>query len=168
LSCHNLLSGKTRTWTYTWDAHNRLVQVRTPDDTRWRYTYDPLGRRVSKQRLTDQPTDTDVVTADTPVTEQTRFTWDSPTLAETHHTPNGQVTTFDYQPGTSSPSDGTPTAHSGSPASTMTRRPQPVASTRTYRLRATKTSGQLLPYTVDYGLDLGDRDVDGGCAGEFG
>ena len=49
---HKLLSGKTRTWTYTWDAHDRLTDVRTPDGTRWRYTYDPLGRRIAKQRLT--------------------------------------------------------------------------------------------------------------------
>ena len=98
-----LLSGKTRTWTYTWDAHDRLSGVRTPDGTHWRYTYDALGRRVSKQRLSGDPADTDVVTADAQVTEQTRFTWDGPTLAETAHTPTGRVTTFDYQPGTFTP-----------------------------------------------------------------
>lgn len=45
----------------------------TPDGTRWRYLYDPLGRRTAKQRLApDNET----------VTEEVRFTWDGLTLCE--------------------------------------------------------------------------------------
>ncbi|MEV0118783.1 RHS repeat-associated core domain-containing protein [Streptomyces sp. NPDC050844] len=71
------LSRKPDTWHYEWDAEDRLTSVVTPDGTRWRYLYDPLGRRVSKQRMTEQG-----------VAEQTDFTWDDMTLCEqTSHTP---------------------------------------------------------------------------------
>ncbi|MFE1228100.1 RHS repeat-associated core domain-containing protein [Streptomyces sp. NPDC058745] len=43
------LSRKPETWRYEWDAEDHLVSVTTPDGTAWRYTYDPLGRRISKQ-----------------------------------------------------------------------------------------------------------------------
>ncbi|GGX19887.1 type IV secretion protein Rhs [Streptomyces malachitofuscus] len=67
------LSRKPDTWHYTWDAEDRLNEVTTPDGTRWRYTYDPLGRRTSKLRLShDGET----------VTEQVLFTWDGTTLCE--------------------------------------------------------------------------------------
>ncbi|CAL9423274.1 putative T7SS-secreted protein [Streptomyces sp. enrichment culture] len=67
------LSRKPDTWRYTWDAENRLTAVVTPDGTRWRYRYDPLGRRTAKQRLgPDGGT----------VVEEVRFTWDGPTLCE--------------------------------------------------------------------------------------
>ncbi|WP_456154971.1 RHS repeat-associated core domain-containing protein [Streptomyces niveiscabiei] len=67
------LSRKPDTWRYTGDAEDRLTSVVTPDGTRWRYRYDPLGRRTAKQRLT-QDGDT--------VAEEIRFTWDGPTLCE--------------------------------------------------------------------------------------
>ncbi|MEU6764695.1 RHS repeat-associated core domain-containing protein [Streptomyces sp. NPDC046853] len=71
------LSRKPDTWHYEWDAEDRLTSVVTPDGTRWRYLYDPLGRRVSKQRVTEQG-----------VAEQTDFTWDDMTLCEqTSHAP---------------------------------------------------------------------------------
>ena len=66
------LSRKPDTWQYTWDAGNHLTAVTTPDGTRWRYLYDPFGRRIAKQRLAP----------DGRVTEQTHFTWDGPVLAE--------------------------------------------------------------------------------------
>ncbi|WP_327351025.1 DUF6531 domain-containing protein [Streptomyces sp. NBC_01304] len=66
------LSGKARTWQYTWDAEDRLTQAVTPDGTVWRYRYDPLGRRIAKQRLDAQGS----------VAEQTDFTWDGTTLCE--------------------------------------------------------------------------------------
>ncbi|MFJ5230138.1 polymorphic toxin type 30 domain-containing protein [Kitasatospora sp. NPDC088391] len=67
------LSRKPDTWHYTWDAENRLTGVTTPDGSRWRYRYDPLGRRVAKERLAaDGRT----------VEERTDFTWDGPTLVE--------------------------------------------------------------------------------------
>ncbi|WP_328454311.1 DUF6531 domain-containing protein [Streptomyces sp. NBC_00386] len=67
------LSHKPDTWRYTWDAEDRLTSVVTPDGTRWCYRYDPLGRRLAKQRLTaDGET----------VLEETTFTWDGHTLCE--------------------------------------------------------------------------------------
>ena len=103
------LSRKPDTWIYTWDGDDRLVAVTTPDHTTWRYLYDPLGRRIAKQRLS----------GDGQVTEETRFAWDGPVVAEQTAlgtvagaprpawlaAPGGdtaaadQVITWDYQPG---------------------------------------------------------------------
>ncbi|WAL96451.1 RHS repeat-associated core domain-containing protein [Streptomyces sp. Je 1-369] len=67
------LSRKPDNWRYTWDAEDRLTQVVTPDGTIWRYRYDPVGRRIAKQRLaSDGHT----------VADQTDFAWDGTTLAE--------------------------------------------------------------------------------------
>ncbi|WP_456044127.1 DUF6531 domain-containing protein [Streptomyces tendae] len=67
------LSGGVATWRYNWDCEDRLTSVRTPDGTCWRYLYDPLGRRLAKQRLApDGKT----------VAEQTDFTWDGVVLCE--------------------------------------------------------------------------------------
>ncbi|WP_329622425.1 DUF6531 domain-containing protein [Streptomyces sp. NBC_01255] len=60
------LSRKPDTWRYEWDAEDRLTAVTTPDGTVWRYAYDPLGRRLSKQ----SPRET------------VHFTWDGTTLCE--------------------------------------------------------------------------------------
>jgi RHS repeat-associated protein len=107
------LSRKPDTWHYTWDADDRLVSLTTPDRATWRYLYDPLGRRIAKQRLS----------ADGQVTEETRFTWDGPVLAEQATlgtvagaprpawlaAPGGdteaadRVITWDYQPGAFTP-----------------------------------------------------------------
>lgn len=81
------LSGQVREWRYTWDSDDRLVGVVTPDGTHWRYRYDPLGRRVAKQRLSHE---------DGPVIEQTEFTWDGAVLAE-QATERG-TTTWDWAP----------------------------------------------------------------------
>ncbi|MEV6617180.1 putative T7SS-secreted protein [Streptomyces sp. NPDC051051] len=67
------LSRKPDTWRYTWDTENRLTSVTTPDGTRWRYRYDPLGRRTAKQRLAADGES---------VVEEVRFTWDGLTLCE--------------------------------------------------------------------------------------
>ncbi|WP_406330416.1 polymorphic toxin type 28 domain-containing protein [Streptomyces sp. NBC_00203] len=67
------LSRKPDTWRYTWDVEDRLTAVVTPDGTVWRYLYDPLGRRIAKQRLGRDGTT---------VAEQVDFTWDSSTLCE--------------------------------------------------------------------------------------
>jgi len=94
------------------------VAVTTPDGSRWRYLYDPIGRRIAKQRLGDDGT----------IAEQTRFAWDGATLAEQAsigeeasvpggearmlageaRVPDGgarpgRTTTWDYRPGTFSP-----------------------------------------------------------------
>ncbi|MBP0616985.1 RHS repeat protein [Jiella sp. KSK16Y-1] len=41
---------RPRRWRYSWDAHDRLVSVETPDDEAWLFRYDPFGRRVAKVR----------------------------------------------------------------------------------------------------------------------
>ncbi|WP_370937076.1 DUF6531 domain-containing protein [Amycolatopsis sp. cg13] len=83
------LSAKPATWHYRWDSEDRLVGVTTPDGTRWRYRYDPLGRRIAKQRLGPDGAQ---------VAEQVDFVWDGSTLAEQVH--NGSAaTTWDWAPG---------------------------------------------------------------------
>ncbi|MFG3010714.1 putative T7SS-secreted protein [Streptomyces cinerochromogenes] len=67
------LSRKPDTWRYSWDAEDRLTQVVTPDGTVWRYQYDPLGRRIGKQRIAENGVD---------VLEQVDFAWDGTSLCE--------------------------------------------------------------------------------------
>ncbi|MFE5330832.1 DUF6531 domain-containing protein [Embleya sp. NPDC056575] len=76
------LSGKSRIWTYVWDAEDRLIEAATPDGAIWRYTYDPLARRIAKS------------SAET-CTEVT-FCWDGVQLVEQDQ--GGDVTTWDYAP----------------------------------------------------------------------
>jgi RHS repeat-associated protein len=85
-----LLSGGRRTWTYAWDAQDRMTEVVTPDGSVWRYAYDPLGRRIAKRRM-----------AGDSVAEETLFVWDGTGLAErlTEHS----TTTWEYAPGTHRP-----------------------------------------------------------------
>uniref|UniRef100_UPI002AD51893 DUF6531 domain-containing protein n=1 Tax=Frankia sp. Cas3 TaxID=3073926 RepID=UPI002AD51893 len=56
---HKRLSGKPHTWRYSWNADDRLTGVTTPDGQRWRYSYDPFGRRIAKQRLAGDGTGDD-------------------------------------------------------------------------------------------------------------
>ncbi|WP_406386403.1 putative T7SS-secreted protein [Streptomyces sp. NBC_00211] len=88
------LSRKPDTWRYAWDTENRLTSVTTPDGTRWRYRYDPLGRRIAKQRLAGDGES---------VAEEVRFTWDGLTLCEqtSHqpHQPNTVALTWDHRGG---------------------------------------------------------------------
>ena len=101
------LSRKPDTWHYTWDTENRLTTVVTPDGTIWRYRYDPLGRRIAKQRLApDGET----------VLEQTDFTWDGTTLAE-------QIT---HTPGTAQPAIALTWDHDGLHPLTQTERKIPA------------------------------------------
>ncbi|WP_158896051.1 DUF6531 domain-containing protein, partial [Amycolatopsis anabasis] len=81
------LSRKPDTWHYAWDADDRLVGVSTPDGSRWRYRYDPLGRRIAKQLLA----------ADGSIAEQVDFVWDGTVLAEQIHS-NGHTTTWEFDP----------------------------------------------------------------------
>ncbi|MET9353314.1 RHS domain-containing protein [Streptomyces sp. NPDC006617] len=67
------ISRKPDVWRYEWDAEDRLAAVVTPDGSRWRYTYDPRGRRPAKLRLSAD--------GDT-VVERTPFTWDGNTGCE--------------------------------------------------------------------------------------
>ncbi|MBI0294269.1 type IV secretion protein Rhs, partial [Streptomyces sp. PRKS01-29] len=87
-----LLNGRTRTWTYTWNVEDRLTDATTPDGDHWHYTYDPLGRRISKQRLAEDGT----------VVASVDFTWEDARLAE-QSTPEGKHTTWDYAPDTHRP-----------------------------------------------------------------
>ncbi|MEU0399250.1 putative T7SS-secreted protein [Streptomyces sp. NPDC006197] len=86
------LSRKPDTWRYTWDTEDRLTSVTTPDGTVWRYRYDALGRRVSKQRLAGD---------DRTVVEQVSFVWDDTTLCEqtTHAAalPHPVALTWDHE-----------------------------------------------------------------------
>ncbi|MFC8336575.1 putative T7SS-secreted protein [Streptomyces rubiginosohelvolus] len=86
------LSRKPDTWHYQWDPEDRLTQVTTPDGTVWRYTYDPLGRRTSKQRMS-----ADGIS----VTERITFTWDGTTLCEqttsTPGIPNQVTLTWEHR-----------------------------------------------------------------------
>jgi RHS repeat-associated protein len=90
------LSGQIREWHYAWDADDRLTYARTPGGAVWQYRYDPLGRRIAKQRLDAQGN----------ATEQTTFTWDGTRIAEQVHTSQGgrpETITWDYDPGTHRP-----------------------------------------------------------------
>ncbi|MGW3120303.1 DUF6531 domain-containing protein [Streptomyces sp. NPDC001107] len=86
------LSKKPATWHYTWDVEDRLTHVITPDGTRWRYVYDPFGRRIAKQRLAE-----DGIT----VEERTDFTWDGSNLAEqttyAPHLPGPYTMSWDHR-----------------------------------------------------------------------
>ena len=101
-----LLDGRQRTWTYSWNAEDRLTQAVTPDGDSWQYAYDPLGRRISKCRMTE----------DGSVADRTDFTWDDTRLAE-QTGPDGEVITWEYAPGTHRPltqTDHRPVARSSS------------------------------------------------------
>ncbi|NEC39948.1 DUF6531 domain-containing protein [Streptomyces rubrogriseus] len=86
------LSRRRDTWRYEWDAHDRLASVTTPDGTRWRYVYDPLGRRIAKQRLSEDGIG---------VVEEVRFTWDGTTLCEqasvSPDSPHAVILTWEYR-----------------------------------------------------------------------
>ncbi|TDC21342.1 hypothetical protein E1265_18275 [Streptomyces sp. 8K308] len=92
-----LLSGGTREWRYVWDGADRLTDLIIPDGSHWHYRYDPLGRRVAKQRLAEDGT----------VLEETRFVWDGSRMAEQTHTqadsPDRCTTTWEWEPGTHRP-----------------------------------------------------------------
>jgi RHS repeat-associated protein len=91
------LSGQRRVWTYTWNGLGLLTETTTPDGTRWRYQYDPLGRRRAKLRLDAQGE----------IVEHTLFDWDQTRLVEqTTSAPDGEirVLTWDYEPANYRPS----------------------------------------------------------------
>ncbi|GAB2918521.1 DUF6531 domain-containing protein [Streptomyces mayteni] len=84
------LSKKPDSWRYEWDSEDRLTSVVTPDGTRWRYRYDPLGRRIAKERLAGDGT----------VADRTEFAWSGTTLVEqtsTGDTERASTVTWDYR-----------------------------------------------------------------------
>ncbi|MGC1282177.1 MAG: putative T7SS-secreted protein [Streptosporangiaceae bacterium] len=91
------LSGRVRTWAFTWDAEDRLTEVVTPDGHHWRYRYDPIGRRIAKEHYAEDGTT---------LLEKTAFTWDGPVLIEQARQRPGEplrTTTWDYEPGSFTP-----------------------------------------------------------------
>nr|WP_237540513.1 RHS repeat-associated core domain-containing protein [Streptomyces sp. SID4917] len=80
------LSRKPDIWRYTWDSEDRLIACTTPDGTLWTYAYDPLGRRIAKERRT----------ADGGIAERTVFAWDGSRLAEQSDTAAGVTLTWEY------------------------------------------------------------------------
>ncbi|MEW2221729.1 RHS repeat-associated core domain-containing protein, partial [Streptomyces sp. NPDC006990] len=82
-----LLNGQTRTWTYAWNNHDRLISATNPSGETWHYTYDPLGRRLTKTG---------------PEGRSTTFTWDGARTTE-QTTQDGTTTTWDYAPDTHRP-----------------------------------------------------------------
>jgi RHS repeat-associated protein len=86
------LSGGRKVWTFSYDAYDRLVEATLPNGERWRYQYDPLGRRTAKLRLSHDGT----------TVEQVRFSWDGDRLAEQTRTGAGrsdvESVTWDYRP----------------------------------------------------------------------
>jgi RHS repeat-associated protein len=90
-STRRTLSGQIKIWTYSWDADDHLAEAVTPDGTRWRYRYDPLGRRVAKE----------CTAADNTPARAAVFTWDGMQLAEQAETLVGRTTcvTWEWEPG---------------------------------------------------------------------
>ncbi|MFF2851618.1 DUF6531 domain-containing protein [Streptomyces sp. NPDC058001] len=86
------LSGLRKIWTYRWNAENRLTDLHTPHGEHWRYGYDPLGRRIAKQRLHE----------DGSVAEEVGFGWDGENLVEEVGDEFG-VRTWEYLPDTHTP-----------------------------------------------------------------
>ena len=87
----HLLNGQKRTWTYTWNAQDRLTRMKAPDsEGEWTYTYDPLGRRTSK-------------TSPDEASPSLLFTWDGTNLAEQTDATTGRTLTWDHAPGTHRP-----------------------------------------------------------------
>ncbi|MEY9910656.1 RHS repeat-associated protein [Catenulispora sp. MAP12-49] len=90
------LDGRRKVWAYSWDGEDRLVQVVTPDGATWHYSYDPLGRRTAKTRISPDGVET----------ERVAFVWDGVRLAEQSAVDaDATVTTltWDYEPGTFAP-----------------------------------------------------------------
>ncbi|MFD4457783.1 RHS repeat-associated core domain-containing protein [Nocardia sp. NPDC058480] len=85
------LSRKTATWHYRYNAFDQLIEVTTPDNNTWFYTYDPFGRRTTKQHPESE--------------SRTEFTWDGVHLTEqiTHTRADRHATSWTKHPGTHIP-----------------------------------------------------------------
>jgi RHS repeat-associated protein len=71
-SVRRTLSGRRKTWTFSWNTLGQLTVVTTPDGHEWRYRYDPLGRRIGKRRMDQSGA----------LLAETRFVWEGSRLAE--------------------------------------------------------------------------------------
>ncbi|MEV4204958.1 RHS repeat-associated core domain-containing protein [Nocardia salmonicida] len=85
------ISRKPAIWHYRYNAFDQLTEVTTPDGNTWTYTYDPFGRRTSKQNHADN-TRTEFAWDGVHLTEQTTTTT---TRTGTHtHTWTNHPTTY--------------------------------------------------------------------------
>ncbi|MFC9739087.1 putative T7SS-secreted protein [Streptomyces noursei] len=66
------LSRRPDTWQYTWNSEDQLAAVVTPESATWSYFYDPFGRRIAKQKTSDEGV----------VCARVDFDWDGINLAE--------------------------------------------------------------------------------------
>ncbi|MFG2189294.1 DUF6531 domain-containing protein, partial [Nocardia iowensis] len=85
------LSRKSETWFYRYNSFDQLTDVWTPDRQWWHYTYDALGRRTTKQLLSN----------DGAVLERVDYTWDGTHLIE--QVTAAAVTRWHYQPDSYTP-----------------------------------------------------------------
>ena len=83
---------RPRLWRYGWDAQDRLVSCLTPEGARWRYAYDPFGRRILKRRDLPPPPRGHVPRA--PRRAGSVFAWDGDVVAE--DIPLAEDGTLDY------------------------------------------------------------------------
>ncbi|MFC8527212.1 putative T7SS-secreted protein [Nocardia sp. NPDC057227] len=81
-------SRKPDVWFYRYDGFDQLTDVWTPTRQWWRYTYDALGRRTTKQHLATDGT----------VLERTDYHWDGDRLLA--QAGADSITRWHYQPGT--------------------------------------------------------------------
>lgn len=84
-----------RIWKYLWDSQDRLLAVATPEGERWQYRYDPIGRRIGKQRVV-----TSAAGAPVPA-ESYEFTWSGALLVEQVYVDEAQtrhVTVWAHHP----------------------------------------------------------------------
>jgi RHS repeat-associated protein len=107
------LSGGSKAWTYKYDSFDRLIEATNPRGETWRYGYDPLGRRTSKQRFG----------ADGAPAEEHLFSWDGPYLIQQDHLIAGHATststTWTYEPDTFTPIAQTTRTLSGADPATV-------------------------------------------------
>ncbi|TLF79622.1 RHS repeat-associated core domain-containing protein, partial [Nocardia cyriacigeorgica] len=82
------ISRKPDVWHYRYNAFDQLTDVYTPDGQWWHYTYDSLGRRTTKQRLSNGRR----------VLGRTEYTWDESRLIE--QSDSSTRTRWQYHPGT--------------------------------------------------------------------
>ncbi len=91
------LSTKPLVWQFSYDFDARLVAASSSSGENWTYSYDPMGRRVSKQRLD----------ATGGIVEQTLFSWEGERLAEEVRIGSSAtepaVSTWENLPGTYTP-----------------------------------------------------------------
>ncbi|TLF92253.1 RHS repeat-associated core domain-containing protein, partial [Nocardia cyriacigeorgica] len=93
------ISRKPDVWHYRYNAFDQLTDVYTPDGQWWHYTYDALGRRTTKQHLTD----------DGVPRQRTGFAWDGSCIAEQASLDG--TTRWSFLPGTYTPLTQTTTFH---------------------------------------------------------